>query len=415
MQVVDEFGDAAVEAAGDGDVVEDRQVLHELAQPDPAGVRADRNAELLRHEVHGKNLVDAAESRRVELAVVDRLGLEHLLEEHAVHAVLAGGDADRRHRLADRGVTEHVVRARRLLDPERLELGELADPLDRLRHVPDLVRVDHEVGVPADHLASDGEASVVVRAIGADLELDVAVALIHGLPKKAAELFVAVAEPAGARGVAGVAGFGELGDAVTARRRQLGEHRDGLVARDRVREVPEVGRVHELLRRHVDEQPPQRLAGDPRREIPHRVHHRREGEVHDALLRPEPAQLRVALELPVNGPEVRHRVLDGLADERDSALAGRFDAEVVAPPDRKRESVALELRIVGVDHDVSGGVVAVLVHRIRAVHAQGGGKPHVVRGHCGDGGHRCLPVRNEVGRSPAERRSLQSSSGIGVR
>ena len=45
----------------DGDVVEDREVLHILAQPDAAGVRAYRHAELRRHQQHRQDLVDAAE------------------------------------------------------------------------------------------------------------------------------------------------------------------------------------------------------------------------------------------------------------------------------------------------------------------------------------------------------------------
>ena len=38
LEVVDELAGAAVERARHGEVVEHRQVLHESAQPDPAGV-----------------------------------------------------------------------------------------------------------------------------------------------------------------------------------------------------------------------------------------------------------------------------------------------------------------------------------------------------------------------------------------
>ena len=116
------------------------------------------------------------------MAVVDRLCLEHLLEEDTVHPVFTGGDTDRRDGFADGSVSEDVVGARRLLDPQRLELGELLDPVDGLRHVPHLVGVDHEVGVPTDDLARDTEAPDVVLEVRADLELDVAVALRRPLP-----------------------------------------------------------------------------------------------------------------------------------------------------------------------------------------------------------------------------------------
>jgi len=96
VQVVDELGDPALEASRDRDVVEHRQVLYQLAQSHPAGVRAHGNVELLRHQVDGEDLIHAAEPGGVELAVVEGSRLKHLLEQHPVHAVLARGHADRR-------------------------------------------------------------------------------------------------------------------------------------------------------------------------------------------------------------------------------------------------------------------------------------------------------------------------------
>ena len=71
-------------------------MLDELAEPDPAGVRADRHAELRREQEDGDHLVDAAQAAAVDLAEADRLRLEELLEHDAVVHVLAGGHADRR-------------------------------------------------------------------------------------------------------------------------------------------------------------------------------------------------------------------------------------------------------------------------------------------------------------------------------
>lgn len=66
---------------------------------------------LLRHEQHGHDLVDAAESAGVDLAVVDGAGLEQLLEHDAVLAVLARGDSDavRLESLSDGCVAEDVI------------------------------------------------------------------------------------------------------------------------------------------------------------------------------------------------------------------------------------------------------------------------------------------------------------------
>ena len=93
--MVDPLDDAVLERAADGDVVEERQVLDVLAQADAARVRADRDAELGGEQQDRDRLVDAADAARVELADVDRLGLEELLEDDPVLDVLAGRDPDR--------------------------------------------------------------------------------------------------------------------------------------------------------------------------------------------------------------------------------------------------------------------------------------------------------------------------------
>ena len=67
-------------------------MLGVLAQPDAAGVRADRHAELRGQQQHRQHLVDAAEPAAVELADVDRVELQQLLEHDAVLDVLAGRD-----------------------------------------------------------------------------------------------------------------------------------------------------------------------------------------------------------------------------------------------------------------------------------------------------------------------------------
>ena len=72
VQVVDELADAVLERRADRDVVEHRHVLHVLAEPDAAGVRADGHAELRREQDDREHLVDAAEPAAVELADVDR-------------------------------------------------------------------------------------------------------------------------------------------------------------------------------------------------------------------------------------------------------------------------------------------------------------------------------------------------------
>src|ERR1700687_4217631 len=159
VQVVDELAGAVFQRAAHGDVVEDRQVLDVLAEPDAAGVRAHRDAELRRQQKYGQDLVDATEPAAVDLAEVDRLGLHELLEHHAVLHVLARCDADWLDRFADAAVAKHVIRAGGLLDPPRVDLGQHLDRADRLVDAPDLVGVEHQLALGTDRLAAQAGAA----------------------------------------------------------------------------------------------------------------------------------------------------------------------------------------------------------------------------------------------------------------
>src|SRR5207249_9434499 len=109
-------GTTIVEGAADGDVVEEREVLHVLAKTDAARVWAHRNAELGGEEEHRQHLVHTAQAAAIDLTESDRPRLHQLLEDDAVLTLLSGRDADRRDRARNRGVPEDVVGARRLLD-----------------------------------------------------------------------------------------------------------------------------------------------------------------------------------------------------------------------------------------------------------------------------------------------------------
>src|SRR5882762_6600729 len=71
VQVIDVLDHAAVHRARDRDVVEHRQVLHVLAQPDAAGMRADRHAESRGEQDDRQVFVDPAEAATVDLAEVN--------------------------------------------------------------------------------------------------------------------------------------------------------------------------------------------------------------------------------------------------------------------------------------------------------------------------------------------------------
>src|ERR671912_765033 len=98
-------------------------MLHELAEPNSAGVRTDGYAVLRRHQQYGEDFVHAAKPTRVDLTEVQGLRLEHLLEQHPIHPVLSSGYFHRGDGLPDGGMTEHIVGTGGFLDPQRIEPG----------------------------------------------------------------------------------------------------------------------------------------------------------------------------------------------------------------------------------------------------------------------------------------------------
>ncbi len=104
VEVIDVLDDAVLHRGGDGEEVEDGEVLDILAEADTASVRADGDVEFCGEEKDGEVFVDSGYAAGVELEDVDGLGLQKLLEHDAVVAVLAGSDADLRDFAADAGV-----------------------------------------------------------------------------------------------------------------------------------------------------------------------------------------------------------------------------------------------------------------------------------------------------------------------
>src|SRR5688572_27793309 len=169
VQVVDVLGDAVLEAGADANIVDHNEMVDILAEADAAGVRANRDVELFGEQHHGQAFVDAAQPAAVELTEADRFELHELLENYAVLAHLAGGNADRGDGLGNRRMANDIIRRGRLFDPPQIELGQLADILDRLGDVPALVGVDHELALGSDFLAHQGGAAAVVFDVEADL------------------------------------------------------------------------------------------------------------------------------------------------------------------------------------------------------------------------------------------------------
>src|SRR4029077_17525638 len=119
--------------------------------------------------------------------------------------VLAGRDSHGSDSLANARVSDDVVRARWLLDPPRVDLGERADRLDRLLDAPRLVRVERQPVLGADRLADDARALHIAREVAADLELQVRETLGERIARARRQRVLCVAEPAGGGRVRGKA------------------------------------------------------------------------------------------------------------------------------------------------------------------------------------------------------------------
>jgi hypothetical protein len=104
---------------------------------------------------------DAAAVRRVGLGVGDAAGRDHLFELVQRVKVLAGGD--RQPTFAhDAGVSRHVVRDGRFLEPHQAESRERARRAERLIHAPAHVGVDHQRKIVAEALAHRADAGDIL-------------------------------------------------------------------------------------------------------------------------------------------------------------------------------------------------------------------------------------------------------------
>ena len=218
VEVIDEFDEAVGHGGADGDVVEVREMLHQFAQSDSAGVRADGNSELGGQEQDGKVLVDSAHTCRIDLYDIDRAGPEQLLEHDPVGHRLAGRYTHGLNSFADLSVPKDVVGAGRLFNPPRLVIRECSNPFHGLGDLPPLVGVDSDTDVFTDSCTGQGEAPPILVEVGADFEFDHPKPFAHGFLAEPDEFLVAVAQPSGSRGVGGVADGAELsGPLVSAR------------------------------------------------------------------------------------------------------------------------------------------------------------------------------------------------------
>ena len=275
-------------------------------------------------------------------------------------------------------MSEHVVGARRLLDPPRLVGGEGAHRFDRLVDAPHLVRVHHQDAVRPELSSDQGGAAVVRGEIATHLHLHVGEARPHGFADERLDLGVVVAEPAGGRRVGGVARGDDRLLASCALAPRVAEQIERFPGRQRVGDVAEVDARDEFLGREVDEQLPQRLALDLGPQVPDRVDDRGGAEVDDTLLRTEPAQLAVRDEAAPEATHVGDDRLEAPPDNERLERADRGDAHLGTATTRERQPVPLDPVVgIGAQHHIRRRIVRIGVHRVRPVERQRRREPHI--------------------------------------
>lgn len=243
VQVVDVL--EHTELTADDNVVDGAQVLCVLRETDTTRVRNDRYAELLCDEEDSEDLVDTTHAASIDLADIDGTLLQELLEDDTVLAHLTSSDTNavRLECLTNGLVAEDIVRAGRLLDEPRLELGELLHVLDGLWDGPDLVGINHEevALVVTNDLSGDAESLLVFGDAGSDLELEVFVASVEGLLQQTLHLVLAVTQPTSTGGVGRhcSVGLGVL-DTLSLAGLLLLQHLNGFLFGDGIGDVSEV-------------------------------------------------------------------------------------------------------------------------------------------------------------------------------
>ena len=369
-------------------MVEHRQVLDELAQPDASGMRVDDHAELGGEQQIGDVLVHARDPAGVDLHDVDRAVLKQLFEDDPVRHVLPRCHPYRGYPLAYARQSQDVVGVGRLLDPGDVELREKPDAVDRLVDVPDLVGVEGKADVIADRFAGEIAAAAVVLGAGAYLQLHKTEARGHRVGTQRHEPLVVVTKPACRRRVRGVPVQLEASDTSVRSGRPAPEKLERLVTVQRVAQVAKVDERNDLFGGQVGEDPPERRSLALRAQIPHRIYHRADGHVHDALLRAKPAQRAVPDQPPGEVAEIGERLVDVEPDDERLQGADRCELDVVAAPDREREAVPPELVAgIGAHDDVGQRIVGSRVHRVRAGKRARGREPDVVGVECREPRH----------------------------
>src|SRR5205085_5277465 len=172
-------------------------MLHVLAQSNAARVRTDGNIKLRSHEQYCDDFVHAAQTTAINLAKAERTCLQELLEHYSILAMLAGRNTNGRYGSCNLGMTQHVIRTRRLFNPERAKARQLSHTFYRLAYVPHLIGIHHQRAIPAYLFAYERGTLYVFVQIAPDFHLELCPAVADALAYQAAYFLVRISKPSG--------------------------------------------------------------------------------------------------------------------------------------------------------------------------------------------------------------------------
>ena len=224
---------------------------------------------------------------------------------------------------------------------------------------------------------------MIVGRIGADRQFAVAESAGDGPAGESHDPVVGVPEPAGRGGVGGQT-EGEVPPFPLAPSGSgLLQDLEGFAGGERVGEMTPVDEVDEGLGFEVDEDLPHRFADDTCVQVPEGVHEGGGGQVDDALLGSEPAELGIAGEGAGERAEAFGQIVDVDVDEVVGECVDGGDADLVAAADREREPMTLMITV-RLEDDVSGRVVGIRMHGVGAGEIDGGREPQIMGADPGD-------------------------------
>ena len=178
-------------------------------------------------------------------------------------------------------------------------MGQRLHSLDGFWNIPNLVGIDHQRDIRADHRTCYAEPTLIIFRISTDLKFDMPIALLNRFAAEPFELLVRITQPPGGCRITLKTIRLQVGDPLLSMLTLLLKHGDGLISGQHIREIAQIQVSDECDWLHITDELPEREARSTRRQVPYRIHYSGTSQVDNAFIRAEPAKLRICSEFTV--------------------------------------------------------------------------------------------------------------------